>query len=74
MDQLFVPPNYSLDTVSMSSIILYGSHDLKLWNNEVIQHFVHFNLRKISQKYQTNKKIESTTRKQTEQTQKNIKH
>ena len=46
MDQLFAPPNYNQDTVSMSSIRLYGSHDLKMWNNEVIQHFVY--LRKIA--------------------------
>ena len=46
MDQLFAPPNYNQDTVSMSSIRLYGSHDLKMWNNGVIQHFVY--LRKIA--------------------------
>ena len=31
MDQLFAPPNYSLDTVSMSSIILYGS-EIPSWD------------------------------------------
>ena len=76
VDELFAPPNYSQDTVTLSFIILYGSHDLKLWNNEVIWHFVYFKQNRKYTEYhkntKTNRKIQNTTRKQTKQKQNTI--